>query len=59
MTCTQPDPEGVLAKFEAAYRSDAASSGAKSLSEYLRLWPEHQDAVAQSYLRLRAETAGG
>ena len=59
MTCTEPNPERVLAKFEAAYRSDAASNGAKSLSEYLRHWPEHQDAVAKSYLRLQDEAAGG
>ncbi|MFT7619467.1 MAG: serine/threonine protein kinase/Flp pilus assembly protein TadD [Planctomycetota bacterium] len=48
-----PTIERIVLAFQQAYFEDDSKDGAKSLSHYLKLWPDHEDLIAKEFLNLQ------
>ncbi|MFT7619466.1 MAG: tetratricopeptide (TPR) repeat protein [Planctomycetota bacterium] len=51
-----PTIERIVLAFQQAYFEDDSNDGAKSLSHYLKLWPDHEDLIAREFLNLQNGT---
>jgi serine/threonine protein kinase len=52
-------PDEVLLAFAERYLADQDAGRGVQLADYLRIWPEHQVAVAREYLAARQQAEGG
>lgn len=55
---TETTPDEVLLAFAERYLADQDAGRGVQLADYLRLWPEHQVAVAREYLAARRQADG-
>ncbi|MFT7619468.1 MAG: hypothetical protein ACI97A_003122, partial [Planctomycetota bacterium] len=48
-----PTIERIVLAFQQAYFEDDSNDGAKPLSHYLEMWPDHEDLIAKEFLNLQ------